>query len=229
MKTSRLTIALLVLLALASLGTTALIALNIARQRSEAAADNSAINPGVAQTSGNPLFDHPLALPPFTLTERNGEPFDSASLRGKVWVADFFFTHCPGFCPRLTSEMVRLQTQFRADQRWEDLRLVSISVDPTRDTPERLRDYANSYEADPQHWLFLTGDESTVRRLVREGFKQPVDNGTDADGSPIIHTSNFVLVDRQGRIRGYYDAFIDEEMRQFQTDLERVLAEPAPQ
>jgi protein SCO1/2 len=141
------------------------------------------------------------ALPDFELTERSGEGVNLETLRGKVWVADFIFTHCAGPCPLLSSRMSGLQ---KAVQDLDGVRLVSFSVDPERDTPEVLAEYAQRYQADAERWLFLTGSKEPLYRLVGEGFRLAV-----ADGGPqaglITHSTRFVLVDQQGRIRGYYD------------------------
>jgi len=155
------------------------------------------------QASGARQAELPVygALPEFELVERGGENVSLASLRGKVWVADFIFTHCAGPCPLLSSKMSTLQKSVRE---LDGVRLVSFSVDPERDTPEVLAEYARRYQADAERWLFLTGPKEPLYRLVGEGFRLAV-----ADGGPqaglITHSTRFVLVDQQGRIRGYYD------------------------
>ncbi|MCP4246526.1 MAG: SCO family protein [bacterium] len=135
--------------------------------------------------------------PPFELTERDGEPFQAAELTGKVWVADFIFTYCAGPCPLMTSRMAELQ---KAVADLPDVRLVSFSVDPERDTPQVLRRYADRYGADPERWFFLTGDEALIRTVAVNGFKL----GSMDD--LILHSAKFALVDRSGAIRGYYDS-----------------------
>jgi protein SCO1/2 len=141
------------------------------------------------------------ALPEFELVERGGSTVTLEDLRGKVWVADFVFTHCAGPCPLLSSKMSRLQDAV-ADL--EDVRLVSFSVDPERDTPEVLAEYSSRYHADAERWLFLTGLKEPLYRLIGEGFRLAVDDGGPASGL-ITHSTRFVLVDRQGHIRGYFD------------------------
>jgi cytochrome oxidase Cu insertion factor (SCO1/SenC/PrrC family) len=151
-------------------------------------------------------------VPDFALLERSGRAVTAADLEGGVWVANFIFTRCAGMCPRLTSRMAALA---RALDRHRDgkagavtrgVRLVSISVDPTRDTPETLRRYAERFGADPERWLFLTGTREEIHRLVRDGFRlsvaelSPDSPGYRAD-EPITHSDRFVLVDRQRRIR----------------------------
>jgi cytochrome oxidase Cu insertion factor (SCO1/SenC/PrrC family) len=140
-------------------------------------------------------------LPEFQLVERNGSAVSLADLKGKVWVADFVFTHCAGPCPLLSSKMSRLQD---AVQDLDGVQLVSFTVDPERDTPEVLTEYARRYRADPERWLFLTGPKEPLYRLVGEGFLLAVDDGALAGGL-ITHSTRLALVDQHGRIRAYYD------------------------
>jgi cytochrome oxidase Cu insertion factor (SCO1/SenC/PrrC family) len=110
-------------------------------------------------------------LPDFTLTERSGQSLALKDLRGKVWVADFVFTYCGGPCPIMTHRMRQLQDILLRD-RMEKVVCVSISVDPKRDTPAVLRDYAAKHSASPTRWQFLTGDEKAIRSLALDGFKR---------------------------------------------------------
>ena len=106
-------------------------------------------------------------VPDFAFIERSGQSVTRADLLGKVWIASLIFTRCVEECPLVSSHMARLQDVFTAEP---DVRLVSITVDPAYDTPEVLTRYAQSFAAQPQRWLFLTGDKATIYRLVREGF-----------------------------------------------------------
>ncbi|HYQ81123.1 MAG TPA: SCO family protein [Anaeromyxobacteraceae bacterium] len=143
-------------------------------------------------------------LPRFELTDEGGRPFGSRDLQGKVWVASFIFTRCPTICPRITARMAEVQR--RTQQLAPALHLVSFSVDPGYDTPERLRDYARAHHASPRLWSFLTGPEEAVRRAVVDGLKVSMGRERD-DGSAeaIFHGSHLVLVDARARVRGYYD------------------------
>jgi protein SCO1/2 len=132
-------------------------------------------------------------VPAFELTDQRGRTFGSAQLAGHVWVADFVFTNCEASCPRMSSRMRALQKAGGPD-----LRLVSFSVDPDRDTPAALAAYSQRYSADPNRWVFLTGSKETLNTLDRDVFKL----GTV--GTEIEHSTRFALVDRKGRIRGYY-------------------------
>ena len=135
------------------------------------------------------------AVPDFTLTDQTGSEFVSASaLAGRVWVADFFFTNCPGPCPRMSSQMRQVQTALTST----GVRLVSYTIDPEHDTPRVLADYASNYHAQDGVWYFLTGPLETLRMLDRDVFKLG-----DIDGS-LDHSTRFVLVDRKSQVRGFY-------------------------
>jgi protein SCO1 len=166
-------------------------------------------------------------LPDFALTERSGKPVTLESLAGKVWIAGFIFTYCPGPCPFITMKMQELQEDLAAAS---DLRLVTISVDPWRDTLERLTEYADRHEAHPERWLFLTGQAADIYSLSVDGFKLAAGKPDDADvdpAHPIVHSTRLTLVDRAGRIRGYYDALDDAAIERLKADALRVLAEEA--
>jgi len=108
------------------------------------------------------------AVPDFAFIERSGQTVTRADLLGKVWIASVIFTRCVDECPVVSNHMARLQEALAAES---DVRLVSITVDPVHDTPEVLTRYAQSFAAQPQRWLFFTGDKATIYRLVREGFR----------------------------------------------------------
>ena len=146
-------------------------------------------------------------LPEFSLVGVDGKPFGSAELRGQVYVVNFFFTSCRSICPAIMKGMARLQDGFAA-RNIAGIRLVSISVDPERDTPEVLGAYGKELGVDPLRWTLLTGDPEKVRRLVVDGFKTPLAAPAPEAPGPIdiAHTGKLVLVDGLGRIRGYYDS-----------------------
>ncbi|MBA2433308.1 MAG: SCO family protein [Chthoniobacterales bacterium] len=139
-------------------------------------------------------------VPSFQLTNQEGQPFGSEQLQGKIWIASFIFTTCPGPCPMISSRMSGLQKPLKNT----DVHLVSFTVDPETDTPEVLREYAAKLKARPGHWDFLTGQQEYIFELMRNGFKLAVGEGDEDSGGP-IHTTRAVLVDRTGAIRGYYD------------------------
>lgn len=147
-------------------------------------------------------------LPAFALTDQSGKPFGLAELQGKVWVADFVFTRCPQVCPLLTGHMAEVQK--RAAGLGPGFQLVSISVDPTYDTPEVLTRYMQKRHLDRSNWHFLTGPtDEAIQKVVTDGFKEMLDrDGSKGpqDFMSIVHGGHFVLVDGTGQIRGYYDA-----------------------
>jgi protein SCO1 len=155
-------------------------------------------------------------LAPFQLTSQSGQPFDSKSLEGHVWVADFIYTTCPGPCPLMSHHMSEVQRQ-TADT--PDVKIVSFTVDPATDTPPVLAEYAKRYQADASRWYFLTGDQSRLNQIGRDGFKlNPV------DGS-MIHSVRFTLVDRRMRIRGYYSSDEDGFLPKLLHDIRRLESE----
>ena len=164
-------------------------------------------------------------LPEFTLTDQNGDAFGLNELRGKVWIGTFIFTRCPATCPQQTAKMGNLQRSLSKHEAWEDIRLVSFSVDPEHDTPLVLRRYAERFSADPRHWKFLTGDRSVIWNLSKEGFYLLVKNAPLESTGPILHSQQLALVDRSGRLRGYYDALNPAEVGKLKRDLDRVVAE----
>lgn len=145
------------------------------------------------------------SVPDFSLTERNGETVGLKDLQGKIWIADFIYTTCTDTCPLQTASMAKLQDEFAAKP---EVRLVSFTVDPERDTPQVLSLYADKHRADAERWYFLTGQRDRIIRLIRDGFHLSVATlPTESDASGMIpHSPRFVLVDKQGRIRGYYDS-----------------------
>jgi len=156
------------------------------------------------------------SVPPFQLTSQSGQPFDSKSLDGNIWVADFIYTNCPGPCPRMSSIMRGVQT---AVAEYPDVKLVSITVDPQHDTPQVLTSYAGRYHAEPGRWFFLTGEQAALHALCRNGFKLG-----DVDGS-LVHSTRLVLVDRQGRVRGFYDTTGDGAAARLLHDIRNLRSE----
>jgi protein SCO1/2 len=168
--------------------------------------------------------------PAFSLTDQFGRPVSSDELRDKVVVADFIYTTCPDICPLLSIRMQTLQERLREETLLgRHVQLLSFTVDPVRDTPAVLRTYAEQHRADPLAWRFLTGPEGEMRRIVQQGFllgvqkmapqasavSQRVEDVHADNTYQVMHSTRFVLIDRQGRIRAYYDAR--------ELDLERVV------
>lgn len=175
----------------------------------------------VARLASNTLPNDGV-VPPFQLVDQNGQSYGTAQLQGRIWIADFVFSTCPGPCPLISSRMSETQKPLRDT----DVKLVSFTVDPEHDTPAVLRDYAARLNAQPGRWHFLTGDKSTIYRLVRDGFK--LATGEGGETGP-IHSTRMVLVDRSGMIRGYYDATDADAVTRLLADTNHLLREqPAP-
>ena len=149
-------------------------------------------------------------VPAFTLEERSGSQVALRDLLGKVWVADFVFTNCAGVCPAMSHCMQQVHEEMKSDP---DARCVTITTDPARDTPEVLRAYADRYAASPDRWLFLRGPQPEVLALQHQGFKM----GSPTD--PFLHSERLVLVDKKGRIRGWFhgteDAGVQELLKAY--------------
>lgn len=163
-------------------------------------------------------------VPAFTLIGLDDKPFDSAELKGKVWVASFVYTSCKNSCPMLGMQMSRISKLLAADPR---VALVSITVDPKKDTPKVLQGYAKGLGALDPRWHFLTGTVPAIKALVEKGFlltAQPGEAVLDERGQPdILHSSKLVLVDGQGRIRGYYDGLLGSSVPAIQAHIQQLL------
>jgi protein SCO1/2 len=176
-------------------------------------------------------------VPDFSLIERSGRQVGLIDLAGRVWITNFIYTHCPDTCPLQSTEMAKFQADFAEEK---DLRLVSITVDPGRDTPAVLSQYASRYGANPERWLFLTGEKKSIYRLALEGFRLSVVDPAEGvkswlfgpmpalahheeTGKQFIHSSRFVLVDRQARIRGYYHSNEEEALQRLRRDVRALL------
>jgi len=175
-----------------------------------------------------PVFS---ALPDFALVDEAARPFSRKDLLGRAWVVDFIFTSCPDACPRLTAIMKQLQDSLTSEERQGAVGLLSISVDPARDTPAVMQAYARARGADARVWRFLTGEQGAIERTVIEGFKSAIEKVEleAPQGEPhaqlmrILHGEKFVLVDAAGRIRGYYDVRDALEQQRLLRDLRQLL------
>lgn len=143
--------------------------------------------------------------PPFALVNQDGQPASRESLDGKVWLASFIFTSCTDTCPLLTAKLAQVQRELDQSNTFQrGVQLVSFTVDPERDRPEVLKAYAGRYNADLATWSFVTGPAPLMRTVVTNGFKIGFDP-SPAEPGQVVHNNRFVLVDRQGKVRAYYD------------------------
>lgn len=149
-------------------------------------------------------------VPPFEMTNSAGRTFHGSELAGKVWVADFIYTNCPAECPMMSSRMHSIEKQIRGQ---DDVRLVSISVDPERDTPPVLAKFADRYGGANDQWIFLTGTPETIHTLAYTTFH------VGDVINKINHSTKFVLVDKRGHLRGYYSTLDQDGIPQLLKDL----------
>jgi protein SCO1/2 len=161
----------------------------------------------------------------FTMTDANGQVVTDQDLKGKLWVAQFFFTDCPGPCPAVSRQLFALQGMISQTR---DVALVSISIDPEHDTPAALRDYARAVGADSKRWLFLAGTPEMTQQLVARdfmiGFKENPQDQQKTLGR-FVHSTKLALVDAKGTIRAYYDGLDIETPQKIATDLGTLLRE----
>jgi len=173
-------------------------------------------------------------VPDFTMLDQDGDTVTAADLRGDVWAVGFFFTSCPLICPQMNSRFAEYQAKLDAlGGAAAGVKLVSMSIDPATDRPDRLKEYAELYDARPGRWLFLThpdGDRDAVWQLVGvKGFRMTVTEGSGQPGAdPIEHTPRFLLVDRQGMVRDSYDSRDDADMARLSSLAGVRLVGPAP-
>lgn len=160
-----------------------------------------------------------LAVGTFDFLERSGKPLSDKDMTGKVWIAALIFTTCNGPCPQMCAEMARLQDEF-ADA--PDFRIVTTTVDPGHDTAEVLAAFAKSYQADPDRWYFLTGRGEDIQKFAINGLRLA------ASTELVGHSTKFVLVDRDGRIRDYFAQEDPDEMERMRDVIRQILAEKAP-
>jgi len=150
----------------------------------------------------------------FVLIDSDGNEFVSHKLRGKVWIADFFFTTCGNLCPIMSKHMARLN---RTIKLIDGIRLVSITVNPEYDSAKVLDQYAEKYREDKEKWYFLTGSREKIKDLAVNNFK------LGSIDEPVFHSSSFPLVDQNGYIRGYYDGTNSDEVNQLFKDAVKLL------
>ena len=155
----------------------------------------------------------------FEFLNQNGEIISEKDYDGFVYVADFFFTTCPSICPIMTNNMVNIQNYIKDKNK---VKLLSFSVTPEIDSVPVLKEYSIKKGVDDKYWNLLTGDKSKIYSLARKSFLVVKENG-ERNSHDMIHTENFVLVDREKRIRGFYDGTDDKDMQILKKDIEILL------
>ena len=164
---------------------------------------------GQEETDYGPPLEH------FQLTQSTGDSFNSQSLDGQVWVTNFFYSSCPSICLRENIVVQELEQEFGE----RGVKFVSITIDPTNDTPSRLDEYSKRFNADPSRWFFLTGRMDYIVRIGKDIFKTPIEPGG--------HTERLFVIGRKGEIRGAFHFQNPVEMQEMRTMLNQLLAEDA--
>ncbi len=186
----------------------------------------STVQPRVAEADGGQPLPVYGQVPDFTLTNQSGGTVSLADLRGQVWVADIIFTRCTGPCPEMTKRLSDLQAALPAQI---PAKLVTLTTDPDFDTPSVMKKHAERFGAHPDRWYFLTGAKQQISRLARDGLKltalakEADQRETDLD--LFIHSTQFVIVDKQGRLRGVVDSTEPGAQRQTLRSVNRLLRE----
>jgi protein SCO1 len=163
------------------------------------------------------------------LTNQLGQPFSLDSIRNKVIVADFFFTHCPNICPTLTRNMKQLQDALKVKEETKNIdtpfvQFLSFTVDPKRDSATVLKAYADKYGVNPDLWMMLTGPKQDIYDFALKELKMGIADGEGAD-SNFIHTQKMVLLDKQHIVRGYYDGLDSASMSKLARDIVYIMLE----
>jgi protein SCO1/2 len=162
----------------------------------------------------------------FRFQNQDGQWVTEASMKGHVSIVEYFFTTCKSICPIMNSQMQRIQKKFAGEPA---VRIFSFTVDPDTDSVAQMKRYATEHHAKAGQWHFLTGEKSALYKLARRSFfvLKPAEAQNLGDaGSDFIHTNNFVLIDKQLRIRGYYDGTNPQEVSLLQAHIGQLLAEP---
>lgn len=160
-------------------------------------------------------------IPNFSFTNQDGQTVTQKDVEGSIYVTDFFFTTCHSICPIMSSQMERIYTKFKNDP---EVKFISHTVDPEIDTVEQLKTYAIKHNADAKQWMFVTGNKKELYEIARTGYLL---NAEEGDGGPddFIHTQNFALIDKDKRIRGFYDGTDSLEINQLIKDIDLLLKE----
>ena len=166
-------------------------------------------------------------IPSFAFTGIDSVEISHRSVEGKVKIVDYFFTHCPTICPIMSSQLARTQQWLKTHNLDKEVTLLSHSVDPMRDTPERLKEYATRLGADTTSWKFLTGDKDELYDQARFGYYLTALQSDTAAGG-FFHSDTFVLVDRENRIRGLYDGTSTAEVDAMMTDAAQLALQQSP-
>lgn len=161
-------------------------------------------------------------IPNFSLTDQDSTKFDLKKIEGDIFVADFFFSTCGGICPKMTSQLTRVQERFKDVPH---LKILSITVDPENDQPKVLKSYASRYKAKSGFWYFLTGESENIYKIAKVDFMLNAMDSNVASQEDFVHSDKLVLVDKNRVIRGYYDGTNPEEVDRLMVEIDILLLE----
>lgn len=157
----------------------------------------------------------------FSLTNQNGKTVTEKDFNNKIYITDFFFVTCPTICPKMAKQMVRVYEKFKSNN---DVLILSHTVMPEQDSVPVLKEYASRLNVDSSKWMFVTGDKKQIYSLARKTYFAAI---TEGDGGPddFVHTENFVLIDKEKRIRGFYDGTSENDVDRLINDVNTLLNE----
>jgi protein SCO1/2 len=155
----------------------------------------------------------------FSLINQEGKTITQKDLQGKIYVADYFFANCKSICPKMSTQLERVQEHFKNEP---SFMILSHSVDPLRDSAAALMKYAQMHGADPKKWFFLTGDKKQLYDLARHSYLVTATEG-NGGADDFVHTEQFALIDKEKHIRGFYDGTDPEAVNRMMVDIEQLL------
>jgi protein SCO1/2 len=161
-------------------------------------------------------------IPSFSLTDQSGQTINQEQLKGNIYIANFFFTACPGICPKMTANLQDIQESFANEPL---VKILSHSVAPSVDTVNQLKEYAERNEIDGTKWHLLTGSQDSIYTLARKSYFADKAIGFNKSTQEFLHTENFLLIDSEGRIRGVYNGIRSLDMQRLSTDIHTLLKE----
>lgn len=158
----------------------------------------------------------------FSFIDQDGIKVSSGNVKGKIYVANFFFTICPSICPTMTKNLLVVQNTFKNDP---DILMLSHSVMPTTDTVAQLKKYANRWKIDSQRWHLLSGEKEKIYELARQSYFAEKEIGLQKDKNEFLHTENAFLIDKNGYIRGVYNATLALDVENLVKDIKVLKSE----
>lgn len=160
---------------------------------------------------------------PFSFVNQDGQRFTNKDVEGKVYVAEYFFTTCPGICPTMNTNMNKVYQRFKGNK---DFLILSHTCDPEQDSASQLKKYADSMQVDTRQWIFLTGRKDSLYTMARLSYTidDPKNNLRNIDDD-FLHTQFWALVNRKGEVKKIYDGLKDEEINELMADIENMLKE----